>query len=304
MATAAEATIAAGTLARRSAPGKRPAGRFETRVGAVTLEPMLGLALLLVVQAPTEVAVERRLAEQFRLSVGDTIELTTGPDAAPRPFLIRAVYQARPDPATALRGEYRTLFHLPDLAALLGFPDRIDRIAVKARPGVPAESVAARLNTVAFGFRAYPSRQIAEQSSRTFAVVSRFHRAIGFIAIMASAIFLLCIMLLKVEERRLDTAVMRMIGIGRRTIVAAIVLEACFVAVVGSLVGVLLAGVAAEATNWIYRRKFETALTFAYLTPGIVATGIAISLGLGVVAGFLAALRLANARPLALWRRA
>jgi membrane protein len=87
-------------------------------------------------------------------------------------------------------------------------------------------------------------------------------------------------------------------------VVAAIVLEACFVAVVGSLVGVLLAGVAAEATNWIYRRKFETALTFAYLTPGIVATGIAISLGLGVVAGFLAALRLANARPLALWRRA
>jgi putative ABC transport system permease protein len=175
---------------------------------------------------------------------------------------------------------------------------------VKIRPGISPESAATRLNQTAFGYRAYPSHTIAEESSRTFVVVSRFHRAIGFIAIIASAIFLLCIMLLKVEERRLDAAVMRMVGIGRRTILLAVVLEACLVAVVGSAVGVALARVSGVITNAVYQRRFETELTFAYLTPGIVMSAVAISLGLGVVTGVLAALRLVRQSPLALWRRA
>jgi putative ABC transport system permease protein len=262
------------------------------------------LLLLAPPQEPKEVAVERRLAERLRLGVGDTIALAAAPDAAPERFVIRAVYRTPADPATALRGEYRATLHLPDLAALLGAPDGVDRIAAKIRPGLSPDSVADRLNRLAFGYRSYPSRRIAEESSRTFLVVSRFHRAIGFIAIMASAIFLLCIMLLKVEERRLDMAVMRMIGISPRTTVAAVVMEACLVAVIGSGLGVVLALIGGELTNWIYQRRFETSLTFSYVTPKIVATGVLVSLGLGLVTGFLAALRLVRISPLALWRRA
>ena len=46
--------------------------------------------------------------------------------------------------------------------------------------------------------------------------MSRFHRAIGVITIVASAIFLLCIMLLKVDERRRDVAALRLMGISNR----------------------------------------------------------------------------------------
>jgi ABC-type antimicrobial peptide transport system permease subunit len=121
---------------------------------------------------------------------------------------------------------------------------------------------------------------------------------------VASAIFLLCIMLLKVEERRLDAAVMRMIGISRTTIFKAFVLEAAFVAAIGSVVGVALAWLAGAITNAVYQRRFETALVFSYLTPDIVALGVGLSLGLGVLVGALAAARLVRTRPLALWRRA
>jgi putative ABC transport system permease protein len=266
---------------------------------------MVTLFLLALQTAPAaEVAVERRMAERFGLRIGDTVAVTPAPNTAPRSFVVRAIYQAKADPATALRGEFRARFHLPDLALLLGRPDRVDRFGIRTAAGVTPDSAVSRLNQLAFGYRAYPSDEIARESSRTFSVVSRFHRAIGFIAIVASAIFLLCIMLLKVEERRLDAAVMRMIGIGPRTIVSAVVLEACLVAITGSLFGVILARVADGITNWVYQRRFDTTLTFAFLTPGIVATGVAISLGLGVVAGFLAALRLVRVRPLALWRRA
>ena len=264
---------------------------------------ILWLALALSTDLPG-IAIEQRLANRFTLFVGDTIALTPAADQTVRRFVIEAIYQPRPDPATALRGEYQVRFHLPDLAAMLGYPDRVDRIGVAVTPTVSPDSAARRLNQLAFGYRAYPSSTIAAESSQTFAVVSRFHRAIGLIAIVASAVFLLCIMLLKVEERRLDAAVMRMIGISRVTIFKAFVLEATLIATVGSVVGVGLAAAAGAITNWVYQRRFETSLVFAYLTPDIVAFGVGLSLVLGVGAGALAAARLVRARPLALWRRA
>ena len=88
-----------------------------------------------------------------------------------------------------------------------------------------------RINHVAFGFRAYRSRDIAVETSRTFQVVSRFHRAIGVITIVASSVFLLCIMVLKVEERRRDIAALRLMGISRWSVVQSIIIEAALVAV-------------------------------------------------------------------------
>ncbi len=267
------------------------------------------LVLLALLSADTlppvpGVAIERRLAAHFSVAVGDTIAVTPEPGGAVRRFVIEAVYEPRPDPATALRNEYHIRFHLPDLADLLGHPDRIDRMGVAAVAGIAADSVAARLDQRAFGYRAFASDVIAAESSRTFAVVSRFHRAIGVIAIVASAVFLLCIMLLKVEERRLDAAVMRLIGISRATVVRAFVLEATLIAAVGSVLGVGLAALAGVLTNWGYQRRFDTTLVFSYLTPDIMAIGVGLSLLLGIGAGLLAARRLVAANPLALWRRA
>jgi putative ABC transport system permease protein len=170
-------------------------------------------------------------------------------------------------------------------------------------PGVPVDSAVAILERNAFGYEAYASRAIASRSSQTFLVVSRFHRAIAVITIVASAVFLLCIMLLKVEERRMDAAVMRFVGVRRRTIFGVLLLEAALVAVVGSVVGTALAFVAGAATNAYYRRFFDTALTFSLITPDIVLFSVALSLGLGLAAGAAAAWRLVHTRPMVLWGR-
>jgi putative ABC transport system permease protein len=193
--------------------------------------------------------------------------------------------------------------HLPDLATLLGAPDRVDRFGVKLVPGVSPDSAARVLNRSAFGFRAHPSAELASESSQTFRVVSRFHRAIGFITIVASGVFLLCIMLLKVEERRMDAAVMRFVGVRRRTIFGALVLEAALVAAVGSMLGAGLAWLAGAATNTYYQRYFDTGLIFSLITPRIVLFSVCLSLVLGMAAGALAAWRLVHTPPMALWGR-
>ena len=146
-----------------------------------------------------DLALERSTAEHLGLGVGDTVRLGTAPDSLLRLGVVRAIYQPRPDPAEIARRALQARFHLPDLADLLGAPDRVDRFGLALAPGISPDSAAAELNRSAFGFRAYPSAEIASESSQTFKVVSRFHRAIAVITIVASAVFLLCVMLLKVE---------------------------------------------------------------------------------------------------------
>lgn len=269
---------------------------------------VLGAALCLSVAVPAAaqvpgVAVERRVAEELGLAVGDTVRLGASPDSMRLVATVAAVYEPHPDPAEVARADRRVRLHLPDLATLLGAPDRVDRFGVGVVPGVPVDSAIAVLERNAFGYEVYGSRAIASESSRTFVVVSRFHRAIAVITIVASAVFLLCIMLLKVEERRLDAAVMRFVGVRRRTIFGALLLEAALVAAVGSVAGTALALVAGAATNAYYRRFFDTALTFSVITPGIVLFSVALSLLLGLAAGAAAAWRLVHTRPMVLWGR-
>ncbi|HYC33415.1 MAG TPA: FtsX-like permease family protein [Gemmatimonadales bacterium] len=271
--------------------------------------PLALLALTAAARGPlaaqvAEVAVPTATAEALGLRVGDTVRIGAAPDSLRRLAVVSAIYEPRPDPAEITRRAYGLRLHLPDLAALLGAPDRVDRFGVALRRGVTADSAAALLNAGAFGFRAYPSDSIASGSSQTFLVVSRFHRAIAVITIVASAVFLLCIMLLKVEERRMDAAVMRFVGVRRRTIFGALLLEAAVLAVAGAVLGAGIAYVASAITNAYYQRFFRTDLVFSLITVRILLFGVSLSLLLGLVAGAAAAWRLVRTRPMVLWGRA
>ena len=144
---------------------------------------------------------------------------------------------------------------------------------------------------------------MAVETSKTFAVVSRFNRAIGVITIVASAIFLLCIMLLKIDERRRDVAALRLMGISARSVMRSVMIEAAFVAAVGSLLGVAIGAAASAAVNWHYRGVYRTPLAFSIVTGDVVALAVALSILLGVGAGWLASRRLLHVPPLALFGR-
>lgn len=250
------------------------------------------------------IAIDERLAADAGLRVGDRVVLAAEPGSrAGDTVRIAAIVRRRADPSEIARSEYRVRMHLDHLQRLTGYGDRVDRFAVLTRGGQASDSVLERINAVAFGFRAYPSRDIAVETSKTFLVVSRFHRAIGVITIVASATFLLCIMLLKVDERRRDVAAMRLLGISRNTVVRSVMLEAAFVALLGSLFGVVLGYVTGAFVNAHYQGVYRTPLRFAIITPGTVAFSVGLSLVLGVGAGALAARRLARTPPLVLFGR-
>lgn len=252
-------------------------------------------------RAPRTTAIDERLAADANIKIGDKLVLSVTPGSAMGDtVVVSALVRRRADPSEVARAEYRVRLHLDELQSLTGYGDRVDRFAIATTGAAATDSAIRRINSAAFGFQAYRSRDIAVETSRTFLVVSRFHRAIGVITIVASAIFLLCIMLLKVDERRRDVAALRLMGISARSIVWSVMIESAFVAVAGSLVGVGIGWVASEIINWHYRGVYRTPLAFAVVTPDIVVLAVSLSVVLGLVAGFAAAQRLVRLSPLEL----
>jgi putative ABC transport system permease protein len=179
----------------------------------------------------------------------------------------------------------------------------VDRFAVVLTPGADADGAARWIEGVAFGTRAYGSEALAEETSATFRVVSRFHDAIGIVTILASAIFLLCVMVIRVDERKRDMGMLRLIGVSRSTVFRAIVLEAIGIAVVGSIIGGGLGVVVARIVNAYYAQVYDTTLKFALVTPRIVVLAALLGLLLGAVAGALAAWRVVRVAPQKLGER-
>lgn len=250
------------------------------------------------------IALDERLAADAGIHLGDLVTLSSAPGASARDtFVVSALTRRTADPSEVARAEYQVRLHLTDLQRLAGYDNRVDRFAVATRDDSATGRALARINDAAFGFRAWRSRDIAVGTSRTFQVVQRFDDAIGAITIVASAIFLLCILLLRVDERRRDVAALRLMGISRRTVVRSIMLEAAIVALLGSALGTVAGWITSRLINWHYQGVYRTPLTFSLVTPGIVAFAVTLSVVLGVGAGWLAARRLAGAEPMALLGR-
>ena len=274
------------------------------------------LSLLFAMQAQARtIAVGADLAADAGIRVGDTVVVSARPggeaavaraglgDSTGRTadtVVVGAIVERRADPSEIARNDYRVRLHLDQLERLIGYGDRVDRFAVGTVDSAATERALQAINDAAFGFQAYRSRDIAVETSTTFEVVSRFHRAIGVITIVASAVFLLCILLLKVEERRRDVGALRLIGLSRWTVFRSVVIEAAFVSVLGSGLGVLVGWVTSALVNSYYQAFYRTPLRFSIVTGDIVLFSVLLSLVLGIVAGALAALRLVRTAPLAL----
>jgi putative ABC transport system permease protein len=253
--------------------------------------------------APRTIAVDERLAQDAGIHIGDTLIVATTPGGLGDTVIVSALVKRSRDPSEVARGAYRVRTHLDELQQLIGYGDRVERFAVATKSSAATDSTLRAIGAAAFGFRAYSSHEIAVESSTTFVVVSRFHRAIGVITIVASAVFLLCIMLLKVDERRRDVAALRLMGISSRTIVRTVVLESALIATLGSVAGVGIGSLVSAFVNWHYQRVYRTPLTFSLVTGEIVALAVMLSLGLGLGAGWLAARRLVRRPPLSLFGR-
>ncbi len=227
-----------------------------------------------------------RLAQRLTIRAGDLVEISaTGDMKKARTFRVAEIYREKADPYLVPLRRNMIKMHLSDLEDLLERPDQLDLISIRLKEGASGPKLAARLNDEAIGFMATSAEELAARNSTTFEVVSRFHKAIAFITMMAGAIFIFALVVMRAEDQRKQFAILTVTGISRKTILKMLVLESIFFAFVASLIGALLGIGAAKVVNLYYQNFYQTSLIFAEVTFSILLQAATVSFLLGIIAG-------------------
>jgi putative ABC transport system permease protein len=269
---------------------------------------LAAIAVLGMLDAAPSILISRQLAARAHLQVGDTVTLAadaTGTRAAV--FRIAGIYEPTPDPMrfTAQRIEGR--MHLPDLVKMVADPDdpasteSVSAINVRLAGGTDPRQFIRDVRALSPGLTGWPTARPREDDP--FAVLERFHVAISIVTVIGATAFLLALMVIRAEERRDTIAILRMIGMSRRSLLTSVAIEGLAIAIVGAVFGVLLAYATEGVVNAFFQRRYDTALVFVRVTPALAMRAVTIAAPLGVVAGLAASWTLLRRDILSLFRR-
>ena len=260
-------------------------------------------------EARPGVLISRQLAEARHLAPGSTIHLSNASSGErARPFVVQGIYEPTPNPMEISESKFKVRLHLPDFARLITDPknlvplETVDQVNLALRDPAQASAAATRLMTEAPGLVARPVR-LAVGGAGTFVVIERFHLAIAVVTIIASALFLLALSVMLVDERRDTVGVLRLIGLTSRRVLGQVFLEGLIVAAGGSLFGLALAAGSQALINQYFQWHYNTALVFVRVTPAVALLCLAIAIPLGVIASGIASWALLRRQLMALARR-
>ena len=253
--------------------------------------------------------VSRQLLEAEALAVGDVVRLAAD-DAGDgeRSFRIVGVYEPTPDPLRITGRRLEARLHLPDLIDLTADPaDPLSAESVTAMNVTlvdPADAVAfARdLDARVPGLRTRPTVRPLGRSE-PLVVIERFHLAISVVTLIGSTMFLLALMVMRVEERRETAGVLRLLGVPRRRVILNVFAEGVLIALVGVVFGVLLAVVSQGGFNRFFQWRYDTPLVFVRITAPVIWRSVAYAVPLGLVAAVVSAWLLLRRDVLTLFRR-
>jgi putative ABC transport system permease protein len=259
--------------------------------------------------AAPSILISRQLAESRGLRIGDTVRLATersGSDA--RSFRIAGIYEPTPDPMRFAQRRLEVRLHLPDLLTLTA--DRSDPSAAESITSINvaleneadadsfSRELAARLPTVT----ARPTKAPDERTT-TFVVVERFHLAIAIVTVVGSAVFLLALMVMLVDERRGTVGTLRLLGFTRQRILIQVLAEGALISAAGAVAGILFAFAMQDVFNRFFQWRYDTTLIFLRITPAVASRSLLMAVPLGIAASLIASWTLLRQQILALVRR-
>ena len=270
--------------------------------------PLVAAAVAALLAVAPDVLVSRQLAARAHLNVGDLVTLSADPAGhRSSTFRVAGVYEPTPDPMrfTAQRIEAR--MHLPDVIALTCDPadpnttDAVDAINIALTKGVDATRFS---SDVAGGLPMIAARPTARApQDDPFVVLDRFHAAISIVTVVGATAFLLALMVIRAEERRETIAILRLIGISQRSLLASVAVEGVVIAISGAIFGVLLAFATEGLVNRYFQARYDTSLVFIRITAPLALRAVIVAAPLGVLAGVAASWTLLRRNILSLFRR-
>lgn len=225
------------------------------------------------------------LAERLELEVGGTFNLFD------EPYLVSGIFKS---PSTWENGSM-----IMPLDGLQELTDRVGQVTyvnvVLAKPVSDSGADLAIRSIEELDARLLPlaTRDFVETDTR-MQLAGAMAFMTSAVALVIGAIGTLNTMLTSVLERTREIGILRALGWPRRRIVSMILLESCGLAVVGSLLGCLLA----IAMTWLLA---QAPAAKGILSPSIdlasVAQGVMLAIGIGLLGAILPAWRAAQMLP-------
>ena len=283
---------------------------MTTRVFVLALAGALTASVVPAQDAqPPSILISRQLAEVEGLAVGHEVQLAAeASGAGARRFRIAGIYEPTPNPIRLGTVPREVRLHLPDLLALTRDPatpagtEYVEAINVALMDPQGASQFSQDVTARMPGVFARPTT-VAAGAGTTFVVLERFHTAIAAVTILAATVFLLALTIMLVDERRATVGVLRLIGLPARRILIQVLLEGLLIASAGGLIGLVLALVSEGLINSFFQWRYDTALIFVRVTPGVAALCLSIAVPLGAAATVAASWALLRRSGLRLARR-
>ncbi|MGZ8763255.1 MAG: ABC transporter permease [Acidimicrobiia bacterium] len=248
-----------------------------------------------------EVVIDVGTADDQGYEVGDTVEIST---LQPK-RLFRLVGVAQYGSLDSLGNASFVVFTIPAAQELLEREGKYDAISVAAEEGVSEDELVAAIAPVlpadatVVSATAEAAEQVDEVNEFT-SIFRYFLLVFAAIALFVGAFVIFNTFSITVAQRTREFATLRTIGASRRQILGSVILESLVIGLVASLVGLALGVVLAEGIEGLFRAlgvELPTAdRVFALRT---VIVGLAVGVGITLLAGLFPAIRATRVPPIA-----
>jgi putative ABC transport system permease protein len=249
-----------------------------------------------------EVLLDSRTAERAGYKVGDTVRLSVdGPVLTPT---VAGIFTT--DDGNVAAGGSLALFDTPTAQKLFGKKGTYDEIDVRAAAGTGQSALKAELDKAlpAHLVETTTGRQLADDQARSIsASMSGLKQTLlvfAGIALFVGTFIIANTFTMLVAQRTRELALMRAVGASRRQVTRSVLIEAFAVGAVAGVTG-LAAGVGVGAGLRALLDSFGASMPDGPLviSPGTVATALAVGVCITVLAAWLPGRRAAKIPPVA-----
>ena len=238
---------------------------------------------------PGEVVVDESTADKERFRLGERVGVQA--EGAARRLRISGL--VRFGSVSTIGGATLAGFDLPTAQALFDKRDRLDEIAVAAKPGVSDEELVRSLReilptTAQVKTSAEQAHDDAAETNSFISFLRGFLLAFGGIALFVGSFVIANSLSITIAQRTREFATVRTIGASRRQILTSVLIEALVVGVLASVTGLIVGFGLAKLLFWLF-----DAVGFTLPNSGLVltTTAVIIALAAGILVTLVASLR-------------
>ena len=256
-------------------------------------------------QAPNDVVIDRGVAKQGHLAVGDRATIIL-PKGLPQTFDLVGI--ATFGSADSPLGATNAMFTLETAEKYISDPGKIDNIHVVGKSGLSQRELTSRIQAVVPGNLEVitGAEALKEQQNAVSEGIGQFgfvFSAFAFVAVIVGGFVIYNSFSIITAQRTREMALLRAVGASRRQVLTSITAEALIVGLAGSITGLLLGLlVGAGLKGLLASFGFDPPASGLVLTAGTVTVAMLTGTIVTLVAGIFPAIKAARTPPVAAMR--